>query len=187
MNSRFGYGDSEMIGETFKLHFDWDIYQKVMRDGLLKAQRLVLVATANLKNPYLEYRGMKMRFSDIVKEKGKQGVEFYFLAHDGAQKSFVFKELSSRDDIHFAFCGRQHMKLVVVDDRFAYAGSANLTGAGLGMRSKARRNFEVGFTTNNPVAITRIREAIDRVWSGSQCQGCYYHRGNKCQGIHSGT
>lgn len=176
-----------MIGETFKLHFNWDLYQHVMRDGLLKAQRLVLVATANLKNPFLEYRGTKMRLSDIVKEKVKQGVKFYFLAHDNAQNSFVFKELRSRDDVQFAFCGRQHMKLVVIDDKFAYAGSANLTGAGLGMRSKARRNFEVGFTTHDPAAITRLREAIVQVWSGGQCSDCYYRRGNKCPGIHSGS
>ena len=36
-------------------------------------------------------------------------------------------------------CPRVHFKSVIVDGRFAYSGSANLTGAGMGAKSKEKR------------------------------------------------
>ena len=41
-------------------------------------------------------------------------------------------------------CPRVHFKCVVVDGVFAYSGSANLTGAGMGAKSSSRRNFRIG-------------------------------------------
>ncbi len=41
-------------------------------------------------------------------------------------------------------------KLMIFDMETAYIGSANLTGAGMGMKSENRRNFEAGILTNDP-------------------------------------
>ena len=38
-------------------------------------------------------------------------------------------------------CPRVHFKLMIFDLETAYIGSANLTGAGIGMKSSLRRNF----------------------------------------------
>ncbi|MCK5676538.1 MAG: phosphatidylserine synthase [Verrucomicrobia bacterium] len=47
-------------------------------------------------------------------------------------------------------CPRVHLKTIVVDGKIAYLGSANLTGAGMGAKSKDRRNFESGIITDEP-------------------------------------
>lgn len=38
-------------------------------------------------------------------------------------------------------CLRVHFKMLIFDFETAYIGSANLTGAGIGMKSSNRRNF----------------------------------------------
>jgi phosphatidylserine/phosphatidylglycerophosphate/cardiolipin synthase-like enzyme len=45
-------------------------------------------------------------------------------------------------------CPRVHLKSLIIDGRFAYVGSANLTGAGMGAKSDRRRNFESGIITD---------------------------------------
>ena len=45
-------------------------------------------------------------------------------------------------------CPRVHFKMLIFDFESAYIGSANLTGAGIGMKSSNRRNFEAGILTD---------------------------------------
>lgn len=42
-----------------------------------------------------------------------------------------------------ALCPRIHFKMMIFDLDEVYVGSANLTGAGIGMKSAKTRNFEV--------------------------------------------
>ena len=49
-----------------------------------------------------------------------------------------------------------HWKIVVVDNRFAYWGSANFTGAGLGARSPGRRNLELGSASTDPGTVSAV-------------------------------
>ena len=49
-----------------------------------------------------------------------------------------------------------HFKEVLFDLKFAYIGSANLTGAGLGMKSGRNRNFEAGILTDDPELIKAV-------------------------------
>ena len=73
-------------------------------------------------------------------------------------------------------CPRVHFKSVIVDGRFAYSGSANLTGAGLGAKSTHRRNFESGFVTTDPDVVQAIMAQFDRVWMGAECDACQRKR-----------
>lgn len=43
-------------------------------------------------------------------------------------------------------CPRAHFKMIILDFESAYIGSANLTGAGIGMKSSNHRNFEAANT-----------------------------------------
>lgn len=52
------------------------------------------------------------------------------------------------DAMERILCPRVHLKSLIIDGRFAYVGSANLTGAGMGAKSDRRRNFESGIITD---------------------------------------
>lgn len=69
-------------------------------------------------------------------------------------------------------CPRVHFKMLIFDFETAYIGSANLTGAGIGMKSSNRRNFEAGILTNEPSLVEAAAEQFDSVWRGAHCPQC---------------
>ena len=69
-------------------------------------------------------------------------------------------------------CPRVHFKLLIFDLREAYIGSANLTGAGIGMKSDGKRNFEAGLLTNDPELVSAAIAQFDSVWMGAPCDAC---------------
>ncbi|MCK5683521.1 phospholipase, partial [bacterium] len=69
-------------------------------------------------------------------------------------------------------CPRVHFKIIVVDGVFAFSGSANLTGAGMGAKSPRRRNFESGIITTESNLVSSIMEQYDNVWMGKFCKDC---------------
>ena len=56
--------------------------------------------------------------------------------------------------------------------KICYVGSANLTGAGMGMKSANRRNFEAGIMTDSLEIVDAAIEEFDKVWRGSECRKC---------------
>lgn len=69
-------------------------------------------------------------------------------------------------------CPRVHLKLVAIDGRHLYLGSANFTGAGLGAKGDGRRNFEMGIVTDDDVLLDGAQARFDAIWSGRECKGC---------------
>lgn len=61
-------------------------------------------------------------------------------------------------------CPRVHFKIIVFDLKTAYVGSANLTGAGLGMKGENTRNFEAGVLSSNKDFVKNATEQFDSVW-----------------------
>jgi phosphatidylserine/phosphatidylglycerophosphate/cardiolipin synthase-like enzyme len=74
------------------------------------------------------------------------------------------------DNMERHICPRIHFKHIIIDGRYAYSGSANLTGAGLGIKSANSRNFESGFVTANPEIVKAIMNQFDEVWMGKFCK-----------------
>jgi phosphatidylserine/phosphatidylglycerophosphate/cardiolipin synthase-like enzyme len=64
------------------------------------------------------------------------------------------------------------MKVVVVDGAWLYLGSANFTGAGLGMKGDDKRNFELGFVTEDFELLDRVQAMFDALWNGAPCSTC---------------
>jgi len=69
-------------------------------------------------------------------------------------------------------CPRVHLKTVIVDGAFLYLGSANWTGAGLGVKGTGRRNFELGVVTDDALLLDDVQEIFDRIWRGAECAQC---------------
>lgn len=75
-------------------------------------------------------------------------------------------------DMEMTLCPRIHFKLMIFDMNTAYIGSANLTGAGIGMKSGQRRNFEADILTNERSLVNPAIGQLDEVWRGDYCGKC---------------
>ena len=70
-----------------------------------------------------------------------------------------------------------HFKTIIVDLDYAYIGTANLSGAGVGMKSERRRNFELGFVTRDTNIIADIAATFMDIFNGKYCSGekCHFY------------
>jgi len=73
-------------------------------------------------------------------------------------------------------CPRVHLKMIAVDGKLLYLGSANLTGAGLGAKGDGRRNFEMGILTDSESMLDAAQGRFDRIWRGRECGACTMRR-----------
>lgn len=62
--------------------------------------------------------------------------------------------------------------MLVFDFKEVYIGSANLTGAGIGMKGEDKRNFETGILTDDPAIVEQAMNQFDEVWIGKYCKKC---------------
>ena len=76
------------------------------------------------------------------------------------------------DRLERVLCPRIHFKMLVFDCEEVYVGSANLTGAGIGMKSSDKRNFEAGILTDDPQIVEQAMKQFDDVWIGKHCKTC---------------
>ena len=76
------------------------------------------------------------------------------------------------------FCERNHSKVVIVDNKVAYVGSANVTPAGLAQGVMSPGNFEVGLLTENHQFISQLNTLFSKIMNGDYCYNC--HLANKC-------
>ncbi|MCD7976428.1 MAG: phospholipase D family protein [Tannerellaceae bacterium] len=76
------------------------------------------------------------------------------------------------DGMERLLCPRVHFKLLIFDLKTVYIGSANLTGAGLGMKGEHTRNFEAGILTDDTELVRQAIEHFDSVWIGRACRLC---------------
>jgi hypothetical protein len=139
------------------------------------ATSFVWIGTADIKDLHVHYKGAVKSFLAVLDGLAKKKVAIRLLhAKDpGAnfRKSFDKYPLLWKN-MERQLCPRVHFKHIIVDGKFAYTGSANLTGAGLGMKSSNTRNFESGFVTTDPEMIKEIMDQFDEVWMGKYCKNC---------------
>ncbi len=154
---------------------DRDIYRRVILEMVPQARAFLWLATADLKDLYIERPGGFVPFLQTVAELLETGVEVRLLHAKEPGPNFRadfdrFPVLIER--LERLLCPRVHFKSAIVDGRAAYSGSANLTGAGLGAKSDGRRNFEAGIVTREPALVAAIMDQFDQVWMGARCDAC---------------
>ncbi len=155
------------------------LYDAVIEDGILAAKRSVWIATANVKELYVERRGLGRGVSSIVAvfdELAGRGVELRLLHADLPSKpfraAFDRRQRLVAGALERRHCPRVHLKTVIIDGSRMYLGSANLTGAGLGIRGDDKRNFELGFVTEDFELLDRVQALYQELWDGAPCSSC---------------
>ena len=161
-------------------------YERVI-NAVLAAQTSVWIATANLKELMIEDArarpGVRRRLGKVgyrsvlaaLAEAAQRGLELRVLCADRPSRPFR-AELARHPGLAAALpikqCPRVHLKLVIVDGALGYLGSANWTGAGLGVRGTGRRNFELGVVTDDGPMLDQVQAMYDHLWRGGECAGC---------------
>lgn len=158
------------------LLFGDDLYREVVLDKLTHARESAWIATANVKAMFVEQEGEFRSVLELFSALARRGVDLRLLHAELPSRPFRAAFDRQRKLVEgglaLKICPRVHFKCVLIDGAWAYLGSANLTGAGLGAKAADRRNFEAGFVTEDFDVIDRVTALFQSVWSGAECGTC---------------
>jgi len=152
----------------------------VLAEVLRCCRHRLVIATANVKNLYVPVasspraaRRAARSILDVFDELSGRGVEIHLL-HGGVPSGPFLEQIKRALPAALTMrrCPRVHVKALIVDGRFMYLGSANLTGAGLGAKSPRRRNFEAGIWTDDLTLIDPVGDMLEGIWNGDRCPDC---------------
>ena len=151
-----------------------DHYDKVI-ENIIDCTKTLWIGTADIKDLYVkDGRGTKPLL-EVLSDLAKRGVEIRLIHAKEPGPAFrqdFDKYPDLIDGMERVLCPRVHFKIIVFDLKTAYVGSANLTGAGLGMKGEKARNFEAGVLSSNKDFVKNAAEQFDSVWMGAHCKGC---------------
>ena len=133
---------------------DTSHYKEVLsRVQLVK--HMLWIGTADIKDLYVEVGKEKKPFLALIAQLIRRGVEVRLI--HAKEPGLNFREDFDKypvlyDRFERVLCPRVHFKMLVFDGKEVYIGSANLTGAGIGMKAETTRNFEAGILTDDTTA-----------------------------------
>ena len=148
------------------------------KDVLSRVQsvkNMLWIGTADIKDLYIEVGKEKKPFLALIAQLIRRGVEVRLIHAKEPGPNFredFDKYTVLYDRLERVFCPRVHFKMLVFDVKEVYIGSANLTGAGIGMKTDNKRNFEAGILTDNPEIVEHAMNQFDEVWMGKHCKAC---------------
>lgn len=133
------------------------------------------IGTADIKDLYVEMGKQKIPFLGLLAKLIMQDVSVRLI--HAKEPGPAFREDFDKypvlfDGLERVLCPRVHFKMIIFDCEMVYIGSANLTGAGMGMKSENNRNFEAGILTDDPTIVEQAMDQFDSVWNGSMCKKC---------------
>jgi phosphatidylserine/phosphatidylglycerophosphate/cardiolipin synthase-like enzyme len=153
-----------------------ELYREVILTRMAGARESLWISTANVKEMFIERDGTYRSILELFAELSQRGVELRLLHAELPSRPFraAFDKLKClwSGGLDLKICPRVHFKTVIVDGAWIYLGSANLTGAGLGAKQAGKRNFELGFITEDFEVIDRTTALFQSVWSGAECATC---------------
>lgn len=149
-------------------------YSEVM-SRMMQVHKTLWIGTADIKDLYIRVGISAEPFLGVLATLIRQGVEVRLI--HAKEPGPIFREEFDHfpilaKQLERVLCPRVHFKLIVFDMNTVYIGSANLTGAAMGMKSPQRRNFECGILTNIPTMVDETTELFDYVWMGAGCSQC---------------
>jgi phosphatidylserine/phosphatidylglycerophosphate/cardiolipin synthase-like enzyme len=148
---------------------------KLAIEPIASAASFVWIGTADIKDLHVHYKGSVQSFLSVLNGLTKRNVAVRLLhaKEPGVNFRRSFDKYPSLwSNIERQLCPRVHFKHIIIDGKYAYSGSGNLTGAGLGIKSIHTRNFEAGFVTHDLETVKAIMNQFDEVWIGKYCKYC---------------
>lgn len=149
-------------------------YSQVI-EPISKANKFLWIGTADIKDLHVKYKGSVQSFLAVLESLARKKVSIRLLhaKEPGPNfKSSFEKYPMLWKNIEMQLCPRVHFKHIIIDGTFVYTGSANLTGAGLGMKGANTRNFESGIISTDLKMIDSVMDQFDQVWMGRYCKAC---------------
>ena len=149
-------------------------YNKVLA-RVATVKRMLWIGTADIKDLYVKVGSTTQPFLAILSLLIRRGVEVRLIHAKEPGPNFrkdFDKYPVLHDRLERVLCPRVHFKMLVFDGKEVYVGSANLTGAGIGMKGGDKRNFEAGIQTDEPEIVGQVMNQFDEVWMGKYCKSC---------------
>ena len=149
-------------------------YKEVL-SRVQSVKHMLWIGTADIKDLYVEVGNEKKPFLALMAQLIRKGVEIRLI--HAKEPGPNFREDFDKypvlyDRLERVLCPRVHFKMLVFDGKQAYIGSANLTGAGIGMKTDNKRNFEAVILTDDPEIVEQAMNQFDAVWIGKHCKKC---------------
>ena len=149
-------------------------YDQVI-ERIKDVKKTLWIGTADIKDLYVkDGRGTKPLL-EVLSELVKKGVAIRLIHAKEPGPAFrqdFDKYPALIEGMERVLCPRVHFKIIIFDLKMAYVGSANLTGAGIGMKGENTRNFEAGILSTNKDFVKNAAKQFDSVWMGSFCKSC---------------
>ena len=151
-----------------------DHYKEVF-SRVQSVKHMLWIGTADIKDLYVEIGKEKKPFLALIAQLIRRCVEVRLI--HAKEPGPNFREDFDKypvlyDRLERVLCPRVHFKMLVFDGKEVYVGSANLTGAGIGMKAETTRNFETGILTDDPEIVEQAMNQFDDVWIGKHCKSC---------------
>lgn len=144
-------------------------------ERIRNVRQYLWIGTADIKDLYVKDCSGSMPLLKVLEDLIHRGIEVRLLHAKEPGPNFrddfdKYPLLWSR--LERRLCPRVHFKMLIFDCEVAYIGSANLTGAGIGMKGATTRNFEAGILTDDPALVDAAADQFDAVWHGLHCGKC---------------
>ena len=160
---------SEYLYISNEEHYDQII------ERIKTVKKVLWIGTADIKDLYVKEGRGTMPLLQVLSDLAKRGVEIRLIHAKEPGPAFrqdFDKYPALIEGMERVLCPRVHFKIIVFDLKTAYVGSANLTGAGLGMKGEKTRNFEAGVLSSNKEFVKNAATQFDEVWMGAFCKSC---------------
>ena len=151
-----------------------DHYSQIV-ERMQDVSKLLWIGTSDIKDLYVMEGQNTKPLLGVLSDLIHRGVEVRLI--HAKEPGPAFREDFDKypdliDGMERVLCPRVHFKIIIFDLNTAYIGSANLTGAGLGMKGENTRNFEAGILTDESALVNAAIEQFDSVWAGLRCKSC---------------
>ncbi len=152
-----------------------DAHYSQVIERIKNVKKTLWIGTADIKDLYVKDGRSTKPLLEVLSDLAEKGVAIRLIHAKEPGPAFrqdFDKYPALIEGMERVLCPRVHFKIIVFDLKTAYVGSANLTGAGIGMKGENTRNFEAGILSSNKNFVKDAAEQFDNVWMGSFCKNC---------------